>query len=389
MNRLRNRLILVFLAATLAPLAATVWLSTALLEQSVDLSVNGQLSRLTDSLEQTGRELYQEQRQELTRRVQSGELQPVRYAEFGRSSWPDDVKAFAASDQSDRWILSGNDGDRLNYLVRHNGEIWSYTASLGDVKLNQLAREIGTARALVRDSTQIHDWRRGLKLAYILLAASFWLVSLGLLIYLAHRISQPIQQLTAGLTKLAGGDLKARVEPGRDDEIGRAIQAFNHMAGKLQESTDRLVYLAPARELADAGAQDGARGEEFADAHPADGGGDAGALRRGRPRLYGAGHPDRGGRDRDPGAACSRFLANSPPEPPVAPAARGRELAAAGAHRVSQDGASGGGLRMPAGGWLSARAGRPGPAQGHPHQPAGERGRSGRRRRAYPGRDHG
>ena len=71
MNRLRNRLILVFLAATLAPLAATIWLSTALLEQSVDLSVTGQLSRLTDSLEQTGRQLYLEQRQELKGRVES------------------------------------------------------------------------------------------------------------------------------------------------------------------------------------------------------------------------------------------------------------------------------------------------------------------------------
>ena len=29
----------------------------------------------------------------------------------------------------------------------------------------------------------------------------------------------------------------------RDDEIGRAVAAFNHMAEKLQETTERLVYL--------------------------------------------------------------------------------------------------------------------------------------------------
>jgi nitrogen fixation/metabolism regulation signal transduction histidine kinase len=45
------------------------------------------------------------------------------------------------------------------------------------------------------------------------------------------------------LSELAAGDLNARVREGRDDEIGRAIQAFNDMAGKLQESTERLVYL--------------------------------------------------------------------------------------------------------------------------------------------------
>jgi nitrogen fixation/metabolism regulation signal transduction histidine kinase len=42
---------------------------------------------------------------------------------------------------------------------------------------------------------------------------------------------------------LAAGDLNARVKAHRDDEVGRAIQAFNHMADKLQESTERLVYL--------------------------------------------------------------------------------------------------------------------------------------------------
>ena len=45
------------------------------------------------------------------------------------------------------------------------------------------------------------------------------------------------------MSELAAGDLNARVPARRDDEIGRAIQAFNHMAGKLQQSTERLVYL--------------------------------------------------------------------------------------------------------------------------------------------------
>jgi two-component system nitrogen regulation sensor histidine kinase NtrY len=33
------------------------------------------------------------------------------------------------------------------------------------------------------------------------------------------------------------------VPAGRDDEIGRAMEAFNHMANKLEESTERLVYM--------------------------------------------------------------------------------------------------------------------------------------------------
>ena len=108
--------------------------------------------------------------------------------------------------------------------------------------MDRLTHEIGDARALV-DFVKEHDLRHGFKLIYVVLAASFWVVALTLLIYLAHRISRPIHELTAGLSNLAAGDLNARVAARRDDEIGRAIQAFNHMADKLQETTERLVYL--------------------------------------------------------------------------------------------------------------------------------------------------
>jgi nitrogen fixation/metabolism regulation signal transduction histidine kinase len=126
--------------------------------------------------------------------------------------------------------------------VRHGNEIWSYSESLGDVGMDRLTREIRDARRAVEEANA-RDLRRGVKLTYVLLAAGIWLVSLALLVYLAHRISRPIQELTTGLGKLAAGDLNARVPPRRDDEIGRAIGAFNNMAGKLQESTERLVYL--------------------------------------------------------------------------------------------------------------------------------------------------
>jgi two-component system nitrogen regulation sensor histidine kinase NtrY len=62
-------------------------------------------------------------------------------------------------------------------------------------------------------------------------------------VYPADRISRPIQGLTAGLGKVAAGDLTARVPSSRDDEVGSAIQAFNNMADRLQETTERLVTL--------------------------------------------------------------------------------------------------------------------------------------------------
>jgi len=241
-NRLRNKLILIFLAATLAPLAVTIWITTGLLEYTLRFSATGDLETLSRSLEQTSRELYQRKREELKQDVQTGKLQPRKFAAAASSGWPEEVTAFADSDEPERFVPPEQEGDRLDYLVRHGEDVWLYSMSMGDVALARIRGEIRDARRLVEFFKE-HDLRRGLPLIYILLAACVWLLALGMLIYLAHRISRPIQQLTAGLSELAAGDLKARVPPGRDDEIGRAMEAFNHMACKLEETTERLVYL--------------------------------------------------------------------------------------------------------------------------------------------------
>ena len=241
MNRLRNRLILIFLAATLAPLAATVWITTSLLEQSVEFSSTSQLDTISKSLQKAGKEFYLRACDQLKQSALAGRVAPRKYAAADRGQWPEPVQAFAGSDEDEKFALAGRQGDRLDYLVRHGVEVWSYSQNLG-LGMDQLAREIRDARGIV-EAGKARDLGRGLKLTYVLLAASVWVVSLGLLVYLAHRVSHPIQQLTAGLSELAAGDLNARVKERRDDEIGRAIQAFNHMADKLQETTERLVYL--------------------------------------------------------------------------------------------------------------------------------------------------
>jgi nitrogen fixation/metabolism regulation signal transduction histidine kinase len=241
-NRLRNRLILIFLAATLAPLAATIWITTSLLEESIDTSSTSKLDTLSKSLKGTARGLYDRASEDLKRKAQAGETQPHKYDPLDRASWPEAIKIFSGGLEGERVVRAGQEGNRLDYLVRRGNEIWSYSESLGDVAMDRLTREIRDARRAVEEANA-RDLRRGIKRTYVLLAAGIWLVSLALLVYLAHRISRPIQELTTGLGKLAAGDLSARVQARRDDEIGRAIVAFNNMAAQLQESTERLVYL--------------------------------------------------------------------------------------------------------------------------------------------------
>ena len=242
MNRLRNRLIAIFLAATLAPLAATLWITTSLLDRSLSYASTGELDRLSRSLQKTGHELYQRAREALRNDALSGRLQPLRYTAAERAGWPAPVKSFAESGDAERFLISGRDGDRIDYLARRAGDVWLWSTSLGDVGLDQLSREYRDAREIV-GKRQSRDLLRGLTYTYVLLAASVWIASLVLLVYLAHRISRPIQQLTAGLSELAAGRPGTRVDVRSDDEIGRAMRAFNDMAERLQQSTDRLIYL--------------------------------------------------------------------------------------------------------------------------------------------------
>ena len=60
MNRLRNRLILVFILATLLPLGLTLWTTLSLLDLSRGLAPLAELDAVSRSLETTGRELYHE-----------------------------------------------------------------------------------------------------------------------------------------------------------------------------------------------------------------------------------------------------------------------------------------------------------------------------------------
>jgi len=241
-NRLRNRLILVFLAATLAPLGATIWVTTTLLKWNPNYLAVSQLDALARSLGQTGHEFYQRACADLKRQAETGQSAPLKFTEAQRAAWPPAVREFADGGAADEFGTAGSDGDLLEYRVRRDPEIWVYSMSLGEVGMDRLTREIHDAGAL-SVAVKERDLQRGFLLTYILLAASFWLVSLAVLVFLAHHISQPIQGLTAGLTRVAGGDLNARVPASSDDEVGRAIQAFNSMAARLQASTERLVTM--------------------------------------------------------------------------------------------------------------------------------------------------
>src|SRR5580658_2381634 len=146
MNRLRNRLILIFLAATLAPLAATMWYTAFLLKPTPFLRAAEQVNTLSESLKRTSRELYQRDAADLKAHAQRGDLTPQKFTVASRESWPDSVREFAESGQPDRFDYT-EDGSQLDYLLRRDGAIWVYSAHLNAIE--GMRGQIATARELV------------------------------------------------------------------------------------------------------------------------------------------------------------------------------------------------------------------------------------------------
>lgn len=92
MNRLRHKLILIFLAATLVPLAAILWIGTALLEQSLGFMTTDDLDRASKSLENIAREYYRQAREGLKAEAEAGRLEPERFTAGTRANWPETLR---------------------------------------------------------------------------------------------------------------------------------------------------------------------------------------------------------------------------------------------------------------------------------------------------------
>jgi len=228
---LRTRLALVFVAATLVPLAATVGLTALLLDRSLRLSPVDQLSEVSLSLKTTGHEYYVQARQQLKTDALAGRLDPVPV--------PDSVKDFAASDEAERFSLTGDGGGTLLYLLKTPSGIKAWQRPL-NVRMLEVERQYTQARRTVTD---LGGLRRGFFLTWDLLAAGIWLVALALVWLVATRFSLPIVKLTEALKSLADGNFRIRVPNERTDEIGLATEAFNRTAAQLEQSRDRLVNL--------------------------------------------------------------------------------------------------------------------------------------------------
>ena len=107
-----------------------------------------------------------------------------------------------------------------------------------------LARHARRITEAYENYSQLWVLRRPLEGVYLSL---FVMMTLMILVsatwtglYLARRITRPVQLLAAGAREIGAGRLDHRIEPETRDEFGSLVEAFNTMAGELAGSQRRL-----------------------------------------------------------------------------------------------------------------------------------------------------
>ncbi len=135
-------------------------------------------------------------------------------------------------------------------LVRGGAAIRDHTGKVVGVVLASdfLSGESAThARQIIeayQNRSQLTAMRRPIRGVYLTL---FVMMTLMILVsatwtglYLAKRITRPVQLLAAGAREIGAGHLDHRIEPETRDEFGSLVEAFNAMAGELAASQQKL-----------------------------------------------------------------------------------------------------------------------------------------------------
>jgi two-component system nitrogen regulation sensor histidine kinase NtrY len=142
-------------------------------------------------------------------------------------------------------LRSGGELVRAAALVRASPDAQPVgVVVVSDYLTGELARHARGIIGAYEGYQQLRVLKRpleGVYLSFFLMMTLFILVSatwMGL--YLAKRITRPINMLAAGAREIGAGHFDHRIEPETVDEFGSLVDAFNTMASELAASREKL-----------------------------------------------------------------------------------------------------------------------------------------------------
>ena len=112
---------------------------------------------------------------------------------------------------------------------------------------DQLVRDFQSYRQL---EVQKDDLRASSVLLFLMVTLLVLLGASWAGLYLARRVTVPIQALAEGTRAISGGDLSHRVDVEADDELGVLVDSFNRMTAELESNKEALER--SSRELVEA-----------------------------------------------------------------------------------------------------------------------------------------
>ena len=153
-----------------------------------------------------------------------------------------------ASAAQDVVIAQSEDFDRYG---PHGEPLLEFATPIADPE----GRRVGVlVLSLVREPAGIGYART---VTFVVLSAALLVGAVWFVLYmmLDKRILTPILELSRGIERVRAGDLSARVEIARQDEIGLLTRSFNELIGILVERDSLQARLAEANRLAEAHAR--------------------------------------------------------------------------------------------------------------------------------------
>jgi two-component system nitrogen regulation sensor histidine kinase NtrY len=114
--------------------------------------------------------------------------------------------------------------------------------AVGIVLPTRLASSLGAIDQAAGAYRKFRAQRRELVRLYLTLIGLIFLVTLFIAtwigMYVSRRITVPIQELADASREISAGNLEVRVGSDPGDEMGMLVEAFNEMAGELQENRE-------------------------------------------------------------------------------------------------------------------------------------------------------
>lgn len=144
---------------------------------------------------------------------------------------------------------SGQQANSIVYLTDRRDESVSATV----LPLKSEAGQVMAVLVVAASRRQMVEAQQHIRAIAYGVAAAGILLAIGCSVWIADRVSRPIEELARAAEEVAQGKWDTRVDVRSRDEVGTLARSFNHMTGELTAQREKLIQserVAAWRELA-------------------------------------------------------------------------------------------------------------------------------------------